>query len=84
VGLADKGDFIAAAPDQVGDEGKLLRHLAVLVVHRPRGVRIAAAQNRRTRRQAQRVDAEGVLEYGAFAADAIDVGSVQQLVACEG
>src|SRR5579862_2955680 len=81
MGLADEGDLVARVTDEVRDDGEAPRNLAVLIVDRPGRVRVEAAQYRGASRQAQRIDAEGILEYGAIAPDAVDVGSFQQLVA---
>src|SRR5262249_42208902 len=83
VGLADESDLVAVTADEIGDDWKPVRHLAVLIVDRTCGVGVEAAQDRGARGQAQGVDAERVREYRAFAAYAIDVGSLQQSVAGE-
>src|SRR6185312_1051498 len=47
------------------------------------GVRIEAGENRGARRQAKRIDAEGVMEETALFANAIDVRCVQNFIARE-
>ncbi len=69
---------------QIGDEREAGRDFALHVGDGAGGVRIHAGEHGGAGGQAERIDHEAIAEGTAFAADAIHVGRLDQLVAGRG